>query len=138
MPDWKAFLLLLPILAALDLVYLGYLMRGFYDQQIGELARRDGGAFAPRWLAAIVVYLLIPAGIVLFVRPRLTADSSVAAALLWGAIYGLVVYGVYDFTNRSILEKWSWQLALADLAWGMTLCGVSSALLQWFLPPGSR
>jgi uncharacterized membrane protein len=138
MSEWKAYLLLLPILAVLDLVYLGYIMRGFYDQQIAELARREGGNFAPRWLAAIIVYLLIPAGIVLFVRPRLSADSPLSTALLWGAIYGLVVYGVYDFTNRAILEKWSWQLTLADLAWGMTLCSTSSALLQWLLPPGSR
>lgn len=138
MPDWKAFLLLLPILAILDLVYLGYIMRGFYDQEIGELARRNGAALAPRWLAAFIVYLLIPAGIVLFVRPRMTIDGSVGAALIWGAVYGLVVYGVYDFTNRSILEKWSWQLTLADLAWGMALCGVSSALLQWLLPAGAE
>jgi uncharacterized membrane protein len=138
MSDLKAFLLLLPILAVLDLTYLGYIMRSFYDHQIGELARRDGGNLAPRWIAAFIVYLIIPAGIVLFVRPRLATDGSIAMALVWGAIYGLVVYGVYDFTNRSILEKWSWQLTLADLAWGMTLCGVSSALLQWLLPAGSR
>jgi uncharacterized membrane protein len=138
MSDLKAFLLLLPILAVLDLAYLGYIMRGFYDQQIGELARRAGGNLAPRWFAAIIVYLLIPAGIVLFVRPRLATDGSISMAVVWGAIYGLVVYGVYDFTNRSILQKWSWQLTLADLAWGMALCAISSAALQWLLPAGSR
>ena len=138
MSDLKAYLLLLPILAVLDLVYLGYIMRSFYDQQIGELARREEGAFSPRLFAAFIVYLIIPAGIVLFVRPRLSVDGSIAAALVWGAIYGLVIYGVYDFTNRSILEKWSLPLTLADLTWGMFLCGVSSAVLQGLLPAGQR
>ena len=131
MPAWKAYLILLPILEVLDLTYLGYLMNWFYDQQLGSLARRDGAAFAPRWLEAFIVYLLIPAGIVLFVRPQLTPQTSLAMAFLWGAAYGLVVYGVYDFTNRAILEKWTLVLALADVAWGMTLCGTSTLALHW-------
>lgn len=131
MAAWKAFLILLPIFAVLDLTYLGFIMNRFYDQEIGDLARRTGTALAPRWFAAFIVYLLIPAGIVLFVRPQLTPQSSLGMAFLWGAIYGLVLYGVYDFTNRSILEKWSLQLALADVAWGMTLCGTATLALHW-------
>jgi uncharacterized membrane protein len=130
----KAFLVLLPVLAMLDLVYLGILMKGFYDQEIGELARREAGAMAPRIPAAFVVYLLIPAGIVLFVRPLLAAEDSLWRALVWGALYGLILYGVYDFTNRAILEKWSLTLALRDVAWGMVLCGVSTAIMHWLVP----
>jgi uncharacterized membrane protein len=134
MAAWKAYLILLPILAVLDLIYLGVIMKGFYDQEIGDLARRQAGAMAPRWIAATIVYLLIPAGIVLFVRPQLSADSSLVTAFLWGAVYGLVIYGVYDFTNRAILEKWSLTLTLADVAWGMTLCGTASLVLHWLAP----
>lgn len=137
MGAWKAYLVLLPIMAVLDLVYLGIIMKGFYDQEIGELARREGAAMAPRIPAAFIVYLLIPAGIVLFVRPQLAAEDSLWRALIWGALYGLVLYGVYDFTNRAILEKWSLSLTLRDIAWGMTLCGISTALMHW-LVPGER
>lgn len=134
--SWKAYLLLLPIFAVIDLTYLGFLMKGFYDREIGELARRAGsGAMAPRWAEALVVYLVIPAGIILFARPRVAATDSVAVALLWGALYGLVVYGTYDFTNRATLEKWSLQLALADVMWGTVLCGVTTAIVHWLLPP---
>jgi uncharacterized membrane protein len=134
MAAWKAYLLLLPIFAAFDLLYLGILMKGFYDQEIGELARREGSSLAPRWIAAGLVYLLIPAGIVLFVRPQLAPEDAPWRALLWGALYGLVLYGVYDLTNRSILEKWSLALTLADIAWGMVLCGTTTAILQWLAP----
>ena len=133
--SWKAFLVLLPIFAVIDLTYLGFVMKWFYDREIGELARRSGGALAPRWIAAVIVYLLIPAGIMLFVRPRVAATDTVLVALLWGALYGLVVYGVYDFTNRATLEKWSLQLALADVAWGCVLCGTTAALSHWLTPP---
>ena len=42
MAAWKAFLLLLPIFAVIDLVYLGVIMRSFYDHEFGSLARRAG------------------------------------------------------------------------------------------------
>ena len=39
-------------------------------------------------------------------------------AAAFGALFGLVVYGVYDFTNYSTLRQWPLVLALADTAWG--------------------
>ena len=62
------FLILLPIFLVIDLLWLGVIMKSFYAAELGDLARRQGAAVAPRWGAAILVYLLIPAGIVLFVR----------------------------------------------------------------------
>jgi uncharacterized membrane protein len=136
MSTWKAYLLLLPIFAAIDLAYLGYLMRWFYDRELGELVRRSDGAIAPRWAAALFVYLLIPAGMMLFVRPQLSPADPVWRALLWGAAYGFVVYGVYDFTNRATLDAYSLRLALADVAWGTVLCGGTAAILHAIAPPG--
>ncbi len=134
MAAWKAYLLLLPIFAVIDLTYLGFIMAWFYDQELGTLARRSGESLAPRWIAAAIVYLLIPAGIVLFVRPQLASGEPIAKALLWGGLYGLVVYGVYDFTNRATLDKWSLRLTLADTAWGIVLCATSAGILHWLAP----
>lgn len=129
MAAWKAYLILLVIFAVLDLTYLGVIMHSFYDRELGELGRREGTALAPRWIASAVVYFCIPAGVILFARPLWVDKGSLLLALGWGAVYGLIVYGTYDFTNRAILEKWSLRMTLADIAWGMVLCGVSSALL---------
>ncbi len=90
----------------------------------------SGGSFSPRWSAGILVYVLIPAGIVLFVRPALGKEPALWQALAWGALFGLVLYGVYDLTNRTILENWSWQLTLVDIAWGCTLCGTSAVVMR--------
>jgi uncharacterized membrane protein len=130
MRELKIFVMLLPIFLALDLFWLGVLMKSFYQHELGELARRSGGALAPRWGAAAIVYLLIPAGIVLFVRPHVPATAPKHAALLWGAAYGLVVYGVYDFTNWAVLDRWTARMTFADVAWGMALCGMSTVAMQ--------
>lgn len=133
----KLFLLLLPVFALIDLTWLGVIMKGFYDAEYGDLARRSNGAIAPRLGEAFLVYMLIPLGIILFVRPQLGASPQILDSLLWGALYGFVVYGVNDLTNRTIIDKYSLRLTLADWAWGTVLCATSAAWMttaeKWFL-----
>lgn len=129
MQTWKLLAIVVPACLAVDLLWLGVVMNGFYSRELGDLIRRNGTSMAPRWPAAFLVYLLIPVGIVLFVRPLLNADSSLWNACAWGALFGLVVYGVYDLTNLAVLEKWTLRMTLADIAWGCVLCGSMSALM---------
>lgn len=79
------------------------------------IVRLADGGIAPNWPAAFVVYILLGTGIALFVIPR---ASTVSSAAVFGALFGLVVYGVYDFTNYSTLRQWPFVLTLADVAWG--------------------
>ena len=123
-------LILLPIVLVIDMIWLGVVMKGFYAQEIGALMRRNGETLAPRWGAALLVYVLIPAGLVLFVRPLLVEHSATWQAFGWGALFGLVLYGVYDMTNLAVLERWTLRVAVADIVWGGVLCGVSSLLMQ--------
>ena len=124
------FCIILPAFLALDLTWIGLVMQGFYNSELGDLARREAGALAPRWSAAIPVYLLIPAGIVLFVGPRIGPQAGILAAFGWGAVFGLILYGVYDLTNMSVLDKWTWRMTLADIVWGSVLCGTTSVILR--------
>lgn len=42
---------------------------------------------------------------------------------------GLCVYAVYDFTNLSTLDGWSWQFALPDSVWGGVLNAIVYSIL---------
>ena len=131
MQNLKLFAIVLPIFLLIDLFWLGVVMKGFYSQELGELARRQGVFLAPRWGAAMLVYLLIPGGIVLFVRPLLGENGTVWQAFGWGALFGLVLYGVYDLTNLAVLEKWTVRMSLADMTWGCVLCGTISVVTRF-------
>ena len=48
----------------------------------------------------------------------------------YGALFGFLVYGVYDFTNFSTLRQWPFVLTLVDTAWG-TLAGALCAAAVW-------
>jgi uncharacterized membrane protein len=111
----------------LDGIWLGVLMKGFYREQLAPIVRLADGAIAPHWPSAFVVYVLLGSGIALFAVPR-AADLAAAAA--YGALFGLVVYGVYDFTNYSTLRQWPFVLVVADVAWGM-VASAASAVAVW-------
>ncbi len=100
----------------LDGVWLGLLMKNFYRDQLAPIVRLADGGIAPNWPAAFVVYVLLGTGIALFVIPR--ASTGLVRSRRYGALFGLVVYGVYDFTNYSTLRQWPFVLTLADVAWG--------------------
>lgn len=111
----------------LDAIWLGFLLNAFYRDRTATIARIANGRFAPNWPAAIVVYVLLGTGIALFVTPRASGAASAAAH---GALLGLVVYGVYDFTNFSMLRLWPLDLALVDTAWGVLASAIVAAVVQ--------
>ena len=112
----------------LDGVWLGLLMRGFYRAQLAPIVRLADGGIAPNWPAAFVVYALLGTGIALFVIP---SAATVLLAAVRGALFGLVVYGVYDFTNYSTLRQWPFLLTMADVAWGTAATAAASALVRF-------
>ena len=112
-----------------DFLWLGLVMKDFYQQELRGLIRLGPAGFAPRLLPALLVYVLIPAGIFLFVGPRITSQASLPVAAGWGALFGLILYGVYDLTNLAILDTWVWTVTLADILWGCVLCAASAVCL---------
>ena len=111
----------------LDGVWLGLLMKNFYRDQLAPIVRLGDGGIAPNWPAALVVYALLGTGIALFVIPR---APTVPLAAAYGALFGLVVYGVYDFTNYSTLRQWPLVLACVDVAWGVTASAVCAVAVR--------
>jgi uncharacterized membrane protein len=111
----------------LDGVWLGVVAKNFYRSQLAPIVRLADGRMAPNWPAALVVYLLLGTGIALFVIPR-APTASLAAA--YGALFGLVVYGVYDFTNYSTLRQWPFVLTIADVAWGTAASAACAAAVR--------
>jgi uncharacterized membrane protein len=122
----KIYLLCLPFTLLLDYIWLARLMQGFYVKELGSCARVRGTTIIPVYWAAAIVYLLLPLGIVLFALPRVDPTNPVASSLMWGGLFGLVVYGVYDMTNMATLERWPVRMVWIDIGWGCFLCGVTT------------
>lgn len=47
-----------------------------------------------------------------------------------GIIYGLAIYGVFNFTNGALFPLFDSTLAMQDLAWGIFACGLYGFALE--------
>lgn len=115
--------------AVLDGIWLGLVMKTFYRDQLAPIARMANGGMAPVWPPAIAVYVLLALGVAVFVAPRVSSGGSAA---LYGALFGLVVYGVYDLTNYATLAAWPASVTAVDIAWGATACALVS-IIVWLV-----
>jgi uncharacterized membrane protein len=107
---------------AIDMVWLGFVARGFYRKHMGSLLAEQ-----VNWPAAITFYLVFIAGILVFAVLPAIGKGSLGQAVLLGCLFGLVAYATYDLTNLATLKGFPPIVAAVDLAWGGVLTGVVAA-----------
>jgi uncharacterized membrane protein len=93
---------------------------------MGKFLRLENGSIVPNYFAAALVYIALIGGILIFVIPK--ADGNAMHALYYGAIFGLVCYATYDFTNLAVMANWPVWISIMDVIWGGVICAVSSYL----------
>lgn len=126
---FKVWLVTLLGFLVMDFTWIGLIANGFYKAEMGDLLRKNGENLAPLWGPAFLLYVLMVAGLVVFVLPKLTQGAGLLQALAYGAFFGLVLYAVYDLTNYSLMNNWSLKMTIVDMLWGSVLCGLSSVLM---------
>jgi len=123
----KLYLIALPVFFAIDMVWLGFVAKNFYRQQIGFLMKPD-----INWTAAIIFYLIFIGGLVTFVISPAFEKQSWLHALLYGAFFGLVTYATYDLTNLATTKDWPLLVTIVDLIWGSVLAA-SISVITYFI-----
>lgn len=121
--------------ALLDLAWLAFVARDFYQARIGALLLAK-----PNWVAAGLFYLAYPAGVVFFAVAPALDTGSVVRAVAWGALLGTLVYATYDLTNLATLKGWSVPVAILDVAWGAVATAAAAGagfLLARLASPGT-
>ncbi len=105
-------------LVAIDFAYLTAI-KGHFARQIAAV---QGSPMVVNAFAVIATYVFLIFGLNYFIlRPGRSA---------WDAfLLGLVVYGVYDFTNLALLSKWQLFTAVTDTLWGGVLFYLTTRLV---------
>jgi len=89
---------------------------GIYGRKMIELIQ--GQPIQLRFVSTIIVYL--------FLAYMLLQTKSANEAFL----YGVCIYGVYDFTNHAVFQQYDWKFAIADTLWGGVLFVLTRHLLR--------
>jgi len=118
MQQYKQLLVSAAGLVAIDFAYLTAI-KGHFARQIAAV---QGSPMVVNAFAAIITYVFLIFGLNYFIiQPGRSA---------WDAfLLGLVVYGVYDFTNLALLSKWQLFTALTDTLWGGVLFYLTTRLV---------
>lgn len=109
-----------------DMAWLGTMAPRFYRPTLGDIA--ISGINLP---PAIVFYALYPVGLLIFATIPALKSGSVTTAVVLGALFGFFTYATYDLTNQATLRNWTLQLTLVDVAWGIILAAITSAVTFW-------
>ena len=120
------FLITLVLILIIDFLWLGVFAKNLYKNELGELSKQKFNLYS-----ALVVYLVLALGIVFFVLNN-NLSGSYYSVFLIGALFGLIVYSVYDFTNHAVIKDWSLRLTIIDIIWGSFLCSVVSLVSRYF------
>lgn len=104
------------IIFLIDLFWLG--TGGIYARAIAE--KIQGEPLQLRYIVFPIIYL--------FLAFMLLETTSYKQAFL----YGVCIYGVYDFTTLGIFKDYDWKFALADTLWGGVLFVFAKYMLQAF------
>ena len=48
-------------------------------------------------------------------------------------LFGLLIYGVYDFTNYSTITKWTLEFSIKDMLWGVFVFALSTFIIYEIL-----
>lgn len=129
MPSLKSILITIGVLVLMDGLWIGIIAKPLYMTQLRPFLRIQNDTMAPNFFAAAIVYIALIAGILIFVLPK--AQGNPLSALKWGALFGLLTYAIYDFTNLAIVKNWPIGISLLDILWGCVLCSVSSFVTTW-------
>lgn len=105
-----AYAVALVVMGALDGVWLGWLAKSFYQEQLGALMT-DSVRIVP----AALYYFGFPLVIVYL---ALMPSATLGEAVLRSAVLGLAAFGVYDLTNLAALRGYTVLMTVVDMAWG--------------------
>ena len=105
------------VLLSIDLVYLKF-VGPIFGKMIQNI---QGSPMKVRRYSAAVAYFLLTLGVTHFI---IIPNKSILEA----SFLGLVIYGVYDFTNHATINKYTLKMSIQDSIWGATLCGLTTAI----------
>jgi uncharacterized membrane protein len=106
------------LLVCIDAMYLT-LIKDYFNNQIKQV---QGSAIQLNWMGAILTYMFLVGGLYYFI---LRNRKSVFDAFL----LGIVIYGVYEYTNLSLLKNWRVLTTILDTLWGGILFALTTFIV---------
>lgn len=110
------------VLLLLDYLYLSTFGKFF----TGLVERIQGSTFQLNLIGAMMSYFTIAVMLYYFI---LKDNRPIYDAF----ILGVLTYGVFDFTNLALFNKYDWKIGMIDTLWGGILFALTTFITYRFL-----
>ena len=111
------------VLLLLDILWINIFMGAKYESMVMQI---QGKPLRFKSQYALLAYICMTIGLYVFVLP-VRVETTLKTTLARAALFGAMLYGVFDFTNASVFDKFDINLALIDIMWGSFLYATASA-----------
>ena len=111
------------ILLILDILWIKFFMLQRYNTLVKNI---QNSPLIPNLKYASFAYLLMILGLILFVLPNIKKNNLFKDSLIYGALFGFILYGVYNFTCLTIFTNWDIKTSIYDIFWGTIVYFIAS------------
>ena len=119
------FFIVLVVFLVLDLPMITLINKDMYKNLFASINNGEIVDSSNIIIGAIVAYLLLAYGLYIFAIKN--------KSIFNGALFGLVVYGVYNFTNLAVIAKYGLTQSIIDTVWGTILCSMITYIVLVYL-----
>lgn len=115
------------LVLVIDLIWIKLLMKREYDKLIFDVQNKE---MTVRPFSALLAYVAIITPIILFALPNIRPEHRLVDSLTYGGVLGMMIYGMFSFTNHALIQGWSTRVAVMDTAWGFVLYAIVTYLVS--------
>lgn len=112
--NFRNFLIVLAVLFFLDLFYL-MIIKSTFKYQVHIV---QGVPLSVNYIAFILVYLLMALLFYMLFIDSCNMSILVKDRYLYMFLVGILIYGVYELTNKALFSRWTWKVVFMDTVWG--------------------
>lgn len=112
------------LLLIIDLIWIRFYMQRQYEIMIPRI---QGTSLSVNLKYAVLSYICLAFSINYFVLPNIKRNS-LKEIVSYGFVFGIILYGVYDFTAAAVLKEWDEITMFIDVFWGGILFALTAYL----------
>jgi uncharacterized membrane protein len=122
------FIVILVLFLVIDLPVILYFNKEMYQNQFKRINNGDIKSGPHIWMSGAIAYLLLALGIYFFiVKQELKEEKqNYFKILIRGLVLGLIIYGIYNGTNKATINEFGTKESIIDTIWGTLLSGLLS------------
>ena len=124
------FLYIAIIMLIFDYIWLGHVTKGIWYNVVKDIQKEP---FNAKLFYGIPAYLLMVISILVFVLPKISKENMIYDSIIYGGLMGLIIYGVFDFTNLVLFKNYNLNVAMLDILWGIVLFIITTYISKKYI-----